>query len=259
MINVRAGPCCSACSPGWCCSAGGDGPRCRLDRPETGFLRRLHHLQHRDGRDRAAGPAGRLLGRGGQRPRQRRPDPCRGCAGALARVLTRRVSAPAVHPQVAGRSGPVPTLPPWETTSLLVLVVVTALAFDFTNGFHDTGNAMATSIATGALPPESRSPSPACSTWSARSCRSASRRRSPAGWCRHQLVTLTVVFAGLAGGIIWNLPTWFLGIPSSSSHALIGGVVGSTLAAAGGARGQVARPVPEGDHPGRAVAGHRRR
>ena len=74
-----------------------------------------------------------------------------------------------------------------------------------------------------------------------------------------KLVTLTVVFAGLAGGIIWNLVTWLLGIPSSSSHALIGGVIGSTIAAAGGSAVHVARPGLQGHPPGRALADHRRR
>jgi len=117
---------------------------------------------------------------------------------------------------------------------LLVLVVVTALAFDFTNGFHDTGNAMATSIATGAL-----SPRIAVALSGLLNLVGAFLSLSVAatianGLVDTGLVTLTVVFAGLAGGIIWNLLTWFLGIPSSSSHALIGGVVGSTIAAAGG-------------------------
>jgi len=116
----------------------------------------------------------------------------------------------------------------------LILVVVTALAFDFTNGFHDTGNAMATSIATGALGPRT-----AVALSGALNLVGAFLSLSVAatiasGLVDTKLVTLTVVFAGLAGGIIWNLLTWFLGIPSSSSHALIGGVVGSTLAAAGG-------------------------
>ncbi|MCU1682752.1 MAG: putative low-affinity inorganic phosphate transporter [Amycolatopsis sp.] len=117
---------------------------------------------------------------------------------------------------------------------LLVLVVVTALAFDFTNGFHDTGNAMATSIATGALGPRT-----AVALSGALNLVGAFLSLSVAatiasGLVDTKLVTLTVVFAGLAGGIIWNLLTWFFGIPSSSSHALIGGVVGATLAAAGG-------------------------
>jgi inorganic phosphate transporter, PiT family len=118
--------------------------------------------------------------------------------------------------------------------SLLVLVVITALAFDFTNGFHDTGNAMATSIATGALGPRT-----AVALSGALNLVGAFLSLSVAatiasGLVDTKLVTLTVVFAGLAGGITWNLLTWLLGIPSSSSHALIGGVVGSTLAAAGG-------------------------
>jgi PiT family inorganic phosphate transporter len=118
--------------------------------------------------------------------------------------------------------------------TLLILVVVTALAFDFTNGFHDTGNAMATSIATGALGPRT-----AVALSGALNLVGAFLSLSVAatiasGLVDTKLVTLTVVFAGLAGGITWNLLTWFLGIPSSSSHALIGGVVGSTLAAAGG-------------------------
>jgi inorganic phosphate transporter, PiT family len=117
---------------------------------------------------------------------------------------------------------------------VLVLVVVTALAFDFTNGFHDTGNAMATSIATGALKPRV-----AVALSGALNLVGAFLSLSVAatianGLVNTELVTLTVVFAGLAGGIIWNLLTWYLGIPSSSSHALIGGVVGSMLAAAGG-------------------------
>jgi PiT family inorganic phosphate transporter len=117
---------------------------------------------------------------------------------------------------------------------LLVLVVITALAFDFTNGFHDTGNAMATSIATGAL-----SPRVAVGLSGVLNLVGAFLSLSVAatiasGLVESGLVTLTVVFAGLAGGIIWNLLTWYFGIPSSSSHALIGGVVGSTIAAAGG-------------------------
>src|SRR5450755_4422570 len=116
---------------------------------------------------------------------------------------------------------------------LLVLVVITALAFDFTNGFHDTGNAMATSIATKAL-----SPRIAVALSSVLNLVGAFLSLSVAatiasGLVDTKLITLTVVFAGLAGGILWNLTTWFLGIPSSSSHALIGGVIGSTLAAAG--------------------------
>ena len=117
---------------------------------------------------------------------------------------------------------------------LLVLVVVTALAFDFTNGFHDTGNAMATSIATGALSPRIAVALSGLLNLVGAFLSLSVAATIASGLVDTKLVTLTVVFAGLTGGIVWNLLTWFLGIPSSSSHALIGGVVGSTLAAAGG-------------------------
>jgi PiT family inorganic phosphate transporter len=118
--------------------------------------------------------------------------------------------------------------------TVLVLVVITALAFDFTNGFHDTGNAMATSIATGALPPRVAVAVSGVLNFVGAFLSLAVAATIASGLVDTKVVTLTVVAAGLAGGIIWNLVTWLFGIPSSSSHALIGGVVGSTLAAAGG-------------------------
>jgi inorganic phosphate transporter, PiT family len=117
---------------------------------------------------------------------------------------------------------------------LLGLVVVTALGFDFTNGFHDTGNAMATSIATGALPPRVAVAISGVLNLVGAFLSFSVAATIAGGLVQTHLVTLTVVFAGLVGGILWNLATWYFGIPSSSSHALIGGVVGSTLAAAGG-------------------------
>ena len=117
---------------------------------------------------------------------------------------------------------------------VLALVVVVALGFDFTNGFHDTGNAMATSIATGALSPRIAVALSGVLNLVGAFLSLAVAATIASGLVDTQLVTLTVVAAGLAGGIIWNLVTWLLGIPSSSSHALIGGVIGSTLAAAGG-------------------------
>jgi inorganic phosphate transporter, PiT family len=117
---------------------------------------------------------------------------------------------------------------------ILALVVVTALAFDFTNGFHDTGNAMATSIATKALDPRVAVALSGVLNLVGAFLSLAVAATIASGLVDTKLVTLTVVAAGLAGGIIWNLLTWFFGIPSSSSHALIGGVIGSTLAAAGG-------------------------
>ena len=118
--------------------------------------------------------------------------------------------------------------------TVLVLVVITALAFDFTNGFHDTGNAMATSIATGALGPRTAVAISGVLNFVGAFLSLTVAATIASGLVNTGVVTLTVVAAGLAGGIIWNLLTWLLGIPSSSSHALIGGVIGSTIAAAGG-------------------------
>jgi PiT family inorganic phosphate transporter len=117
---------------------------------------------------------------------------------------------------------------------VLVLVVITALAFDFTNGFHDTGNAMATSIVTKALGPRTAVALSAVLNLVGAFLSLSVAATIASGLVDTHLVTLTVVLAGLCGGITWNLLTWFFGIPSSSSHALIGGVIGSTLAAAGG-------------------------
>jgi inorganic phosphate transporter, PiT family len=116
---------------------------------------------------------------------------------------------------------------------ILVIVVGTALAFDFTNGFHDTANVVATSISTGAA-----SPQVAIGMASLLNFIGAFISISVAATVANDVVdpaviTPTVVFAGLIGAISWNLITWYFGLPSSSSHALIGGVVGSAVAAAG--------------------------
>jgi inorganic phosphate transporter, PiT family len=113
-------------------------------------------------------------------------------------------------------------------------VVITALAFDFTNGFHDTGNAMATSIASGALKPKAAVALSASLNLVGAFLSTAVAATVAKGLVDAHLVTLEVVFAGLVGGIVWNLLTWLLGIPSSSSHALIGGIVGAMIAAVGG-------------------------
>jgi PiT family inorganic phosphate transporter len=121
-----------------------------------------------------------------------------------------------------------------SNTFVLVLVVITALGFDFTNGFHDTANAMATSIATKALSPRLAVGISGVLNLVGAFLSLAVAATIASGLVDTKLVTLTVVAAGLAGGITWNLLTWLFGIPSSSSHALIGGVIGATLAAAGG-------------------------
>lgn len=116
---------------------------------------------------------------------------------------------------------------------LLIIVVITALAFDFTNGFHDTGNAMATSIASGALKPKAAVALSAALNLVGAFMSTAVAATIAKGLIDGHIVTLELVFAGLVGGIVWNLLTWLLGIPSSSSHALIGGIVGATIAAVG--------------------------
>lgn len=116
---------------------------------------------------------------------------------------------------------------------LLIIVVITALAFDFTNGFHDTGNAMATSIASGALKPKTAVALSAVLNLVGAFMSTAVAATIAKGLIDSNIVTLELVFAGLVGGVVWNLLTWLLGIPSSSSHALIGGIVSATIAAVG--------------------------
>ncbi|MCE0537120.1 inorganic phosphate transporter [Kineosporia rhizophila] len=133
-------------------------------------------------------------------------------------------------------------------TVILILVVVVALAFDFTNGFHDTANAMATSIATGALTPKvAVALSGALNLVGAflsvevalTVTNAVVKIQNSDGAPRPELLTgggadlLLIVLAGLVGGITWNLLTWLLGLPSSSSHALFGGLVGATMAGLG--------------------------
>ncbi|WP_129657098.1 inorganic phosphate transporter [Rothia halotolerans] len=120
---------------------------------------------------------------------------------------------------------------------ILGIVVITALVFDFTNGFHDTGNAMATSIATGALKPKV-----AVGLSAVLNLVGAFLSIEVAKTVGREVVNLEmadghslmlIVFTGLVGGIVWNLLTWLLGLPSSSSHALFGGLIGATIAGLG--------------------------
>ncbi|UYP20378.1 inorganic phosphate transporter [Rhodococcus sp. Z13] len=120
---------------------------------------------------------------------------------------------------------------------ILLVVVVTALAFDFTNGFHDTGNAMATSIATGALKPKvavilSAVLNLVGAFLSVEVAATVATGVVDLGTISGNTLMI-VVFTGLIGGILWNLLTWLFGLPSSSSHALFGGLIGAALAAIG--------------------------
>src|SRR5256885_1447879 len=116
---------------------------------------------------------------------------------------------------------------------VLVIVVVTALAFDFTNGFHDTANVVATAISTRALSPRVAIGFAALLNFAGAFISLAVAATVAKGIVTADLITPQIVFGGLTGAIAWNLITWYYGLPSSSSHALIGGVVGSALVAEG--------------------------
>jgi inorganic phosphate transporter, PiT family len=120
-----------------------------------------------------------------------------------------------------------------SSLSLVVIVVATAVVFDYTNGFHDTANAMATTIATRALPPRVAVGLASILNFAGAFVSVSVAATIAKGIVDQKLVTVPIVFAGLVGAILWNVATWYLSIPSSSSHALIGGVVGSMLAAVG--------------------------
>jgi PiT family inorganic phosphate transporter len=124
-----------------------------------------------------------------------------------------------------------------DLTLIVVLVIVLALFFDFTNGFHDTANAMATPIATGAMRPKIAVALAAVlnlvgaflSTEVAKTISNGLIKEGSGGI----QITPTMIFAGLVGAIIWNLVTWLFGLPSSSSHALFGGLIGAAIVGAG--------------------------
>ncbi len=124
-----------------------------------------------------------------------------------------------------------------DITVVVALVIALALFFDFTNGFHDTANAMATPIATGALKPKVAVAIAAVlnlvgaflSTEVAKTISGGLIREGEGGFP----ITPAMIFAGLIGAIVWNMITWLLGLPSSSSHALFGGLIGATVVGAG--------------------------
>jgi PiT family inorganic phosphate transporter len=116
---------------------------------------------------------------------------------------------------------------------VLYIVVATALAFDFTNGFHDTANAIATSISTRAMSPRAAVLMSAVLNFVGAFVSLAVAATVAKGIVKADAITPTIVFGGLIGAIAWNLLTWWFGLPSSSSHALIGGIVGSAFVAEG--------------------------
>ncbi|WP_101254473.1 inorganic phosphate transporter [Streptomyces barkulensis] len=119
-------------------------------------------------------------------------------------------------------------------TLLIGIVIVTALVFDFTNGFHDTANAMATTISTGALKPKTAvAMSAVLNLVGAFISVEVAATISKGLINEDSGIEPAVIFAGLVGAILWNLLTWLAGLPSSSSHALMGGLLGATIAAVG--------------------------
>jgi PiT family inorganic phosphate transporter len=121
-----------------------------------------------------------------------------------------------------------------EPIIIVVAVIALALFFDFTNGFHDTANAMATPIATGALKPRVAVAIAAVMNLVGAFLSTAVAKTISVDLINEGVnLGAEMVFAGLTGAILWNLTTWFLGLPSSSSHALFGGLIGSAVAFAG--------------------------
>ncbi|MEU9571358.1 inorganic phosphate transporter [Streptomyces massasporeus] len=118
-------------------------------------------------------------------------------------------------------------------TFLVAVVIVTSLAFDFTNGFHDTANAMATSIATGALAPRTAVLISGVLNVVGAFLSTEVAKTISGGIVDDTLVSPGMIFAGLVGAILWNLLTWLVGLPSSSSHALFGGLIGAVWVGAG--------------------------
>ena len=116
---------------------------------------------------------------------------------------------------------------------LLIVVVALALIFDFTNGFHDAANAIATSVSTRALRPRTAVIMAGLLNFAGAFVSLEVAASVAKGIVESGEVTLTVLIAGLIGSITWNIFTWWLGLPTSSSHALIGGMVGAVAAGTG--------------------------
>ena len=141
---------------------------------------------------------------------------------------------------------------------LLVIVVVAATAFDFTNGFHDTANVVASSISTRALAPRTAIALVSVLNFAGAFISLKVAATIATGIIDAGQVTETIAFAGLIGAIAWNLITWAYGLPSSSSHALIGGVIGADARRRGHRGRQVRRAAHQGGHPGAGGAARRR-
>lgn len=122
---------------------------------------------------------------------------------------------------------------PDATLLLLILVVAAALVFDYVNGFHDTANAIATSVSTRALTVRTAITIAAVLNFAGAMASTAVAKTIGKGIVDPAVITQMVVLAGIVGAIIWDIITWYFGLPSSSSHAIVGGMIGSVIAHAG--------------------------
>jgi PiT family inorganic phosphate transporter len=118
-------------------------------------------------------------------------------------------------------------------SALLIITIVVALGFDFTNGFHDTANAVATSVSTRALTPRMAVLTAAIANLAGAFVTTAVAKTVGKGIIDSGLANEKTVLAAVVGAIVWNLITWWFGLPSSSSHALIGGLIGAALVQSG--------------------------
>src|SRR5512138_3692962 len=119
---------------------------------------------------------------------------------------------------------------PETSILMLLLVIAAALLFDYVNGFHDTANAIATCVSTRALSVKAAIFMAAFLNFAGAMVSTKVAATIGKGIVDAQNVTQMVVFAGIMGAIIWDLVTWYWGLPSSSSHALIGGIIGAVIA-----------------------------
>ncbi len=132
--------------------------------------------------------------------------------------------------------------------TLILIVILVALVFEYINGFHDTANSIATVVSTKVLSPRQAVVLAAVTNLSGALVGAAVAKTIASGLVDTRIVTSEILVCALLGGITWNLITWWLGLPSSSTHALVGGLCGACLAAAHGNWGVIVWSLPSGQH-----------
>ena len=132
--------------------------------------------------------------------------------------------------------------------TLILIVILVALVFEYINGFHDTANSIATVVATKVLSPRQAVMLAAITNLLGALWGSAVAKTIASGLVDTKIVTSEILVCALLGAIVWNLITWWFGLPSSSSHALVGGLCGAALAAAHNHWGVIIWSVPDANH-----------